>query len=82
MNEIFCQCVSPRYVDGQAAYGAYPNFSSLCKRAEDLMSDLMGEEPCLFYVRRKGAGRLPGEEIWDLTIGDCGLPQFIHPASW
>ncbi|NDJ20268.1 AAA family ATPase [Nostoc sp. B(2019)] len=25
-------------------------------------------KPCLFYIRRKGAGKEPKQEIWDLTI--------------
>ena len=61
-----------RDVDGQAAYEAYPDFSDRRNRAEDLMFDLIGESTCLFYVRRKGAGRSPGEEIWDLIIATDG----------
>ncbi|MBO3459731.1 AAA domain-containing protein [Aetokthonos hydrillicola Thurmond2011] len=55
-------------VEGKAALEAYKNFSDRRTHAEDLMLDLMGEEPCVFYVRRKGLGREADEEIWDLAI--------------
>lgn len=71
-----------RDVDGQAVLEAYPDFSDRRNRAEDLMFDLVGEEPCLFYVRRKGAGREPKEEIWELTIAtdrdDFQLPARLE----
>ncbi|MFN6480002.1 translation initiation factor IF-2 N-terminal domain-containing protein [Nostoc sp. DedQUE07] len=38
------------------------------ERANELIFDLLGQEPRLVYVRRKGAGQNPEEEIWDLTI--------------
>ncbi|MEH2069577.1 MAG: AAA domain-containing protein [Nostoc sp.] len=52
------------------------------ERANELIFDLLGQQPRLVYVRRKGAGRDPGEEIWDLTIAtdrdDFQLPARLE----
>lgn len=36
--------------------------------AKDEIIDLLGDQVCLFYVRRQGAGKHQNEEIWQLTI--------------
>lgn len=46
------------------------NWSYQCVRVvnRDEIPDLLGDQPCMFYVRRQGVGRNPDEEIWQLTI--------------
>ncbi|MBW4558919.1 MAG: AAA family ATPase [Trichormus sp. ATA11-4-KO1] len=50
--------------------------------AKDEMLELLGEQPCIFYVRRQGAGKHPTEEIWELTIAtdrnDFSLPARLE----
>ncbi|MEH1921594.1 AAA domain-containing protein [Nostoc sp.] len=52
------------------------------EHANELIFDLLGQQPHLVYVRRKGAGQNPGEEIWDLTIAtdqdDFQLPARLE----
>ncbi|MBH8553464.1 AAA family ATPase [Nostocaceae cyanobacterium CENA357] len=64
--------------EGEAALKLYSDFRERRERANELMYECVGQKPCLFYVRRKGNGRDPGEEIWDLTIAtdwdDVQLP--------
>ncbi|MDB9345182.1 AAA domain-containing protein [Nodularia spumigena CS-586/05] len=36
--------------------------------AQDEIISLLGDQVCLFYVRRQGAGKHQNEEIWQLTI--------------
>ncbi|MEA5580356.1 AAA domain-containing protein [Nodularia harveyana UHCC-0300] len=36
--------------------------------AKDEIIELLGDQVCLFYVRRQGAGKHEDEEIWQLTI--------------
>ncbi|MEH2290514.1 DEAD/DEAH box helicase [Nostoc sp.] len=55
-------------IESQTALESYPDFWQRRERANELIFDLLGQEPRLVYVRRKGAGRNPGEEIWDLII--------------
>lgn len=57
-----------RNLEGEAAVKAYPDFRERRERANDLLFDLVGQQPQLFYIRRIGFGQEPGEEIWDLTI--------------
>ncbi|KAB8317932.1 AAA family ATPase [Tolypothrix campylonemoides VB511288] len=57
-----------RNFDGEAALESYPEFRERRERANELMFECVGRKPCLFYVRRRGAGKEPKEEIWDLTI--------------
>ncbi len=68
--------------EGQAVVELYPDFWQRRERANELIFDLLGQEPRLVYVRRKGAGRDPGEEIWDLTIAtdqdDFQLPARLE----
>ncbi len=48
----------------------YQTWSYKCVNsvAQNEIIDLLGEEVCLFYVRRQGAGKHQDEEIWQLTI--------------
>ncbi|MFN6559029.1 MAG: translation initiation factor IF-2 N-terminal domain-containing protein [Nostoc sp. ChiSLP01] len=57
-----------RNLEGESALKAYPEFRERREHANELMFECVGKKPCLFYVRRKGAGKDPKEEIWDLTI--------------
>ena len=57
-----------RDLQSSDALETYPDFKERRERAQALMFELVGQEPCLFYVRRKGFGREPGEEIWELTL--------------
>nr|WP_292873634.1 translation initiation factor IF-2 N-terminal domain-containing protein [Nostoc sp. LPT] len=69
-------------IESQTALESYPDFWQRRERANELIFDLLGQEPRLVYVRRKGAGRNPGEEIWDLTIAtdqhDFQLPARLE----
>ncbi|MDZ8104541.1 MAG: translation initiation factor IF-2 N-terminal domain-containing protein [Nostoc sp. DedQUE12a] len=66
----------------QAALESYSQFEQRRERANELIFDLLGQEPRLVYVRRKGAGKDLGEEIWDLTIAtdrdDFQLPAILE----
>ncbi|MFH7024736.1 MAG: translation initiation factor IF-2 N-terminal domain-containing protein [Heteroscytonema crispum UTEX LB 1556] len=57
-----------RNLEGETAVKSYPEFRERRERANELMFECVGQKPCIFYVRRKGSGRDPGEELWDLTI--------------
>ncbi len=57
-----------RNLEGETALESYPEFRERRDRANELMYECVGQQPCLFYVRRKGTGKEPKEEIWDLTI--------------
>ncbi|MCG6133943.1 MAG: AAA domain-containing protein [Nostoc sp. LLA-1] len=50
--------------------------------ANDEMLDMLGDQPCIFYVRRQGPGKHPAEEIWELTIAtdrdDFTLPTKLE----
>ncbi len=71
-----------RNLEGEAAVESYPEFSQRREYANKLMFECVGQKPCLFYVRRKGAGKEPGEEIWELTIAtdraDAQLPARLE----
>ena len=71
-----------RDVESQAALEEYPDFQARRNRAEQLVLDLVGKEPRLFYVRRKGPGQKPGEEKWELIIAtdrdDVKLPAMLE----
>ncbi len=58
------------------------DFQQQRRRAVALISEIAGNESKLFYVRRKEAGRNPGEEIWELIIAtDCDdslLPEILQ----
>ncbi len=57
-----------RNLEGESTLQAYPEFRQRREHANELMFECVGKKPCLFYVRRKGAGKDVGEEIWDLAI--------------
>jgi DNA replication protein DnaC len=56
-----------RNFEGDAAVKAYPEYRERREYASGLLFECVGKT-CLFYVRRKGSAREPGEEIWELTI--------------
>ncbi|MGM3305254.1 AAA domain-containing protein [Anabaena sp. WFMT] len=57
-----------RNFEGQSTVELYPEFRERRERAHELIFECVGKKPCLFYIRRQGSGKDPGEEIWDLTI--------------
>ncbi|MTJ08798.1 AAA domain-containing protein [Anabaena sp. UHCC 0204] len=57
-----------RHFEGQSSLQLYPDFRERRERANELLFDLVGKTPGLFYIRRQGTGKEPGEEIWELTI--------------
>ncbi|BAZ28373.1 translation initiation factor IF-2 domain-containing protein [Cylindrospermum sp. NIES-4074] len=68
---IFINSTIDRFIsnlEGENALKLYPEFRERRERANELMFECVGQKPCLFYVRRQGAGKDSGEEIWDLTI--------------
>ncbi|MFB8794175.1 MAG: AAA domain-containing protein [Microcoleus sp.] len=71
-----------REMEGKDALEKYSEFSDRRDRAEDLLSDILGDEPRLFYVRRKGPGEAPGEEKWELAIATdieaAKLPEILE----
>ena len=71
-----------REIEGKDALLKYPEFSERRDRAEDLLSDILGDEPRGFYVRRKGPGENWGEEKWELAIATDieaeKLPEFLE----
>jgi DNA polymerase III delta prime subunit len=71
-----------REMEGKDALEKYSEFSDRRDRAQDLLSDILGDEPRLFYVRRKGPGEAPGEEKWELAIATdieaAKLPEILE----
>lgn len=71
-----------REMEGKDALEKYSEFSDRRDRAEDLLSDILGDEPRLFYVRRKGPGEEAGEEKWELAIATdieaAKLPEILE----
>ena len=57
-----------RDIEGEAALENYPEFQDRRNRAEQLMFDLFGQTPYLFYVRRIEQGHNLGEQKWELTL--------------
>lgn len=57
-----------RQIEGSNALNAYPQFRDRDTRADELISELLGSEPCLFYIRRQREARNPEYEIWELII--------------
>ncbi|MBD2388533.1 translation initiation factor IF-2 N-terminal domain-containing protein [Cylindrospermum sp. FACHB-282] len=55
-------------LEGETALKSYPEFRERRERAHELMFECVGQKPGIFYVRRQGSGKEPGEEIWNLTI--------------
>ncbi|OUL18509.1 DNA helicase [Nostoc sp. RF31YmG] len=67
-----------RHLEDASTVAEYPEFGERREYAHELMYECFGQKPCLFYVRRKGAGRAAKEEIWDLVVAtdsdDSKLP--------
>ncbi len=74
-----------RDIEGEAALIANLDFRDRRAHAEDLMFNLVGLDPCLFYVRRKEQGQQPDEEKWELTIAtdldNVELPPILRERS-
>ncbi len=72
-------------VEGKAAIDRYLDFSERRDRAEELLSKIVGQEPHLFYLRRRGKGQEIGEEKWELTIAtdrdDMELPAILQEGE-
>lgn len=68
-------------LEGPTALEGYSEWERR-ERANELLFDLVGQEHRLFYLRRKGPGREPGEEKWELTIAtdrhDVPLPPRLE----
>ncbi|XWK87441.1 MAG: AAA domain-containing protein [Phormidium sp.] len=68
-------------VAGKAAILRYFDFGEKRDRAEELLNKIVGEEPRLFYLRRRGEGQEIGEEKWELTLAtdrdDVELPTIL-----
>ena len=71
-----------RDLEGEAALENYPEFRDRRNRAEQLMFDLFGQTPYLFYVRRIEQGHNSGEQKWELTLAtdldDLRLPRQLE----
>lgn len=71
-----------RELEGKNALLKYPEFSDRRDRAADLLSEILGDEPRDFYVRRQGPGEAPGEEKWELAIATdietATLPEILQ----
>ncbi|HEY9853281.1 MAG TPA: AAA domain-containing protein [Leptolyngbyaceae cyanobacterium] len=69
-------------VEGKAAIERYFDFGEKRDRAEELLDKILGQEPRLFYLRRRGKGQEIGEEKWELTIAtdlhDAELPAILQ----
>ncbi|MFB2974481.1 AAA domain-containing protein [Aerosakkonema sp. BLCC-F183] len=69
-------------VEGKAAIDRYFDFAEKRDRAEELLDKILGQEPHLFYLRRRGKGQEIGEEKWELTIAtdrdDIELPDILQ----
>ena len=57
-----------RDIKGQATLQSYPEFHDRRNYVEDLMFNLIGQTPYLFYVRRIEQGHNLGEQKWELTL--------------
>jgi ABC-type cobalamin/Fe3+-siderophores transport system ATPase subunit len=68
-------------LEGKAAIQRYFDFGEKRDRAEELLDKIVGEEPRLFYLRRRGEGQEIGEEKWELTLAtdrdDMELPTIL-----
>ncbi len=61
-DRLICQ------IEGLDALHAYPEFRDRYIRADELIAELLGSEPCLFYIRRQREAQQPESEMWVLTI--------------
>ncbi|BAY25718.1 translation initiation factor IF-2 domain-containing protein [Calothrix sp. NIES-2100] len=71
-----------RHLEDASTLAAYPEFGERREYAHELMFECVGQRPCLFYIRRKGAGKAAKEEIWELIIAtdseDSKLPTRLQ----
>ena len=71
-----------RDIESDTTLNSYPEFYNRRNYAEELMFDLVGQIPCLFYVTRQAKGREVGEQIWGLTIAtdvdEIELPEKLR----
>lgn len=71
-----------REMEGKDALLKYSEFSDRRDRAQELLSDILGDEPRPFYIRRKGPGEELGEEKWELAIATdieaVKLPEILE----
>ncbi|URD52950.1 DEAD/DEAH box helicase family protein [Chroococcidiopsis sp. CCNUC1] len=69
-------------LEGKSALAAYPEFRDRLRCAEDLIFNLLGNKPKLFYVRRQEEKREPREDKLELTIAtdrdDIELSSLLH----
>ncbi len=74
-----------RILIGQGELDSYPEFRDRRNRAEALMSELTGQEPCLFHLSRLGVGRELDEQRWELVIAtdsvDFTLPSLLTETN-
>lgn len=67
-----------RNLEDSSKLDSLPNFQKRRNYTERLIWELFGKQYYFFYVRRRGSGRNPGEEIWDLIVAtdrdDSELP--------
>ncbi|MDJ0733394.1 MAG: hypothetical protein QNJ47_04780 [Nostocaceae cyanobacterium] len=70
-----------RNLEGTAA-NSEGEFQQLRLYAESLISEIAGEKPRLFYVRRQGQRKGKNEEIWELILAsdrsDFPLPERLQ----
>ncbi|MBD2207252.1 translation initiation factor IF-2 N-terminal domain-containing protein [Calothrix sp. FACHB-1219] len=57
-----------RHLEDASTLKAYPEFNERREYAHELLYECVGQRPCLFHIRRKGAGKAAKEEIWELII--------------
>ncbi|QOV21432.1 DEAD/DEAH box helicase [Anabaenopsis elenkinii] len=65
-------------IEGANALNIYPEYRQRHARADELISLILGSEPCVFYIRRERLGRNPEYEIWEFIVAtdrdDFSLP--------
>ena len=75
INNLICD------LEGKDALEGYWEFEERRDRAEVLLGAIVGQNPCLFYLRRQGQGQQPGEEKCSLTIAtdrdDIKFPEIL-----
>lgn len=79
----FIGAASDRFIqrmEGEEALNAYPDFRDRQARAAELISEILGPDPCLFYIRRQGEAHEPQYEIWNLTLATDST-DFPLPAQ-
>ncbi len=61
-----------RHLGNESDFKKDAEFWQKRERAEALMSELLGSEGQIFYVRRQKPGKEADEEIWELTLATDG----------